>query len=160
MTAAEKLQLADDLCGRAVKRLAEGREICDCEVIQEALELANDAAALVSQVAAEAEKAGNMKLAQQACDMASNVVRAAVTFITETCIYCAQTSPDPETVACCEDSRAKAERVVRLNNQTIKTTFAAGAVPPPHRPPEPKFEPPVEDEPPIRDHEQPPASPV
>lgn len=164
MTAAERLQLADDLCGRAVKRAAEGREICDCELVQKALELANDAAALVSQVAAEAEKTGDIELAQKAYDMATNIVGAAVTSIIETCRYCGQTSLDIETVACCEEKRAKAEEIARLNNEAIEMTLAAGAIPglpeAYEEPEAPSVEPPVEDELPIRDHEQPPASPI
>jgi hypothetical protein len=163
-TAAEKVQRADDLSVRAAKRAAEAREFCDCELLVEALELANEAAVLVSAVAAEPKNTGNIDLAQRAHDMVTNVVGAAVAFIGETCTYCPQTSLGLETVECFEENCSKAEEIGRLNNETIEATLAAGVVP---GPPEPFVEPEapggdasVEDEPPIRDHEQPPTSPV
>jgi hypothetical protein len=163
-TAAEKLQRADDLSVRAVKRAAEAREFCDCALLVEALELANEAAVLVSAVAAELDKTGNIDLAQRTHDIVTNVVGAAVAFIRETCTYCLQTSLTLETVECFEQNCLKAEEIDRLINETMEATFSAGALP---GPPEPFVEPeapgdgaPVEDELPIRDHEQPPASPV
>jgi hypothetical protein len=163
-TAAEKLQRADDLSVRAAKRAAEARKFCDCELLVEALELANKAAVLVSAVAAELEKTGNIDLAQRTHDIVTNVVGATVAFIRETCTYCPQTSLTPETVECFEQNCLKAEEIDRLINETIEATLFAGALP---GPPEPFVEPeapgdgaPVEDELPIRDHEQPPASPV
>jgi hypothetical protein len=165
MTAAEKLKQADKLSIKAVKKAAEAREICDCDPLQEALEWANKASVLISEVAAEAENTGSIELAQSAYDMAINIVGAAVALIIETCTYCAQTSLDLETVACCEENRAKAEEVARLNDETIQITLAAGAIPrlpeayeAPEAPSD--VEPPVEDEPPIWDHEQPPTSSV
>lgn len=112
MTAAERLQLADDLCGSVVRNLAEGRETCNCDVIQKAAELADDAAALVSQVAAEAEKIGNMELAQQAYDMANNVVGAAVVSIAQTRTYCAKTNTRLTTATCFCDCRSVREALV------------------------------------------------
>ncbi len=163
-TATEKLQLADELSTAALKKAAKAGETCNCELLKEALQLADKAAVTVSEVAAEAGKTGNIKLAQDVYNMATNVVGAAVALIIETCTYCAQTSLDPETVACCEQSRAKAEEIAGLNNKTIDTTLAAGVIPElPEAYEEPEatgVEPPVEDELPIRDHEQPPASPV
>ena len=164
MTAAERLEVADDLSIKAVKRAAEAGETCNCELLQEALQLADKAAATVSEVAAEAENTGDIELAQSAYNMTTNIVGAAVALIIETCTYCAQTSPDLETVACCEEKRAKAEEIARLNNEAIERTLAAGAIPglpEAYEEPEgPSVEPPVEDELPIRDHEQPPASPI
>jgi hypothetical protein len=163
-TGTEKLQRADDLSVKAAKRAAEARESCDCELLVETLELVYEAAVLVSELAAEAENTGSMDLAQRAHDMVTNVVGAAVAFIGETCTYCRQTSLGLETVECFEENCSKAEEIGRLNNETVEATLAAGAVP---GPPEPFVEPEapggddsVEDEPPIRDHEQPPASPV
>lgn len=164
MTAAERLEVADDLSIKAVKRAAEARETCNCELLQEALQLADKAAARVSEVAAEAENTGDIELAQSAYNMTTNIVGAAVALIIETCTYCAQTSPDLETVACCEEKRAKAEEIARLNNEAIERTLAAGAIPglpeAYEEPEAPGVEPPVEDELPIRDHEQPSASPI
>jgi hypothetical protein len=164
MTAAEKLELADDLSVRAVKRASEAGEICGCELFQEALESANKAAVLMSEVAAEAENTGDVELAQSAYKMITNIVGAAVALIIETCTYCAQTNPDLETVACCEEKRAKAEEIARLNNEAIEMTLAAGAIPglpeAYEEPEAPGVEPPMEDELPIRDHEQPSASPI
>ena len=163
-TAAEKLQRADALSVRAAKRAAEARKFCDCELLVEALELANEAAVLVSAVAAELEKTGNIDLAQRTHDIVTNVVGATVAFIRETCTYCPQTSLTLESVECFEQNCLKAEEIDRLINETIEATLFAGALP---GPPEPFVEPeapgdgaPVEDELPIRDHEQPPASPV
>jgi hypothetical protein len=163
-TVTEKLQRAGDLSVKAAKRAAEARRGCDCEQLAEALELANEAAVLVSELAAEAERTGSIDLAQRAHDMVTNFVGAAVAFIGETCTYCRQTSLRLETVECFEENCSKAEEIGRLNKETVGATRAAGAVP---GPPEPFLEPEapgddasVEDEPPIRDHEQPPASPV
>ncbi len=164
MTAAERLEVADDLSIKAVKRAAEAGETCNCELLQEALQLADKAAARVSEVAAEAENTGDIELAQSAYNAATKVVGAAVGLIIETCAYCGQTSLDLETVACCEQNRAKAEEIAMLNNKTIDTTLAAGAIPglpeAYEEPEAPTVEPPVEDELPIRDHEQPSASPI
>ena len=164
MTAEEKLKLADDLSIKAVKRAAEARETCDCELFEEALESANRAAVLLSGVAAEAEKTGNIDLAQSAYNAATKVVGAAVALIIETCAYCGQTSLNLETVACSGEKRARAEELSRFNAETIQTTLAAGAIPglpeAYEEPEAPSVEPPVEDELPIRDHEQPPASPI
>jgi hypothetical protein len=163
-TGTEKLQLAHELSTTALKKAAKAREMCDCEELQEGLALAKKAAVLILEVAAEAENTGNIELAQSAYNMTTKIVGAAVALIIEICTYCAQTSLDPETVACCEQSRAKAEEIAGLNNKTIDTTLAAGAIPELpeayEEPETPTVEPPVEDELPIRDHEQPPASPV
>jgi len=162
-TATEKLQLADELSTTALKKAAKARETCNCELLKEALELADKLAILVSGAAAEAEKAGSIELAQCAYNMA-NTIEAGLTDISETSMYCARTSTDLETVTCCEQNRAKAEEIAKLNNETIQMTLAAGAIPElPEAYEEPEatdVEPPVEDELPIRDHEQPPASPV
>ena len=164
MTAAEKLELADDLSIKAVKRAAEARETCNCELFEEALESANRAAVLLSEVAAEAENTGNIDLARSTYNTATNVVGAAVGLIIETCAYCGQTSLDIETVACSGENGARAEEISRFNDETIQTTLAAGAIPglpeAYEEPEAPSVEPPVEEELPIRDHEQPPASPV
>ncbi len=166
-TPAEKLQRADDLSVRAVKRAAEAREFCNCELLVEALELANEAAVLVSAVAAELDKTGNIDLAQRTHDIVTNVVGATVAFIRETCTYCPQTSLTLETVECFEQNCLKAEEIARFNAQTIETAIAAGALPglpeayeAPEAAEAADVGPPVEDELPIRDHEQPPASPV
>jgi hypothetical protein len=163
-TAADKLQSADNLSVEAVQIAAGVRENCDCGLLQKALGSVNEAAVLVSEVAAEAENTGSIDLAQQAYDMVTNVVGAAVAFIRETCTYCPQTSLELETVGCFEQNCSKAEDIGRLINETIEATLAAGAVP---GPPEPFVEPEapgddaaVEDEPPIQDHEQPAASPT
>jgi hypothetical protein len=163
-TVTEKLQRADDLSVNAAKRAVQARESCDCELLVESLELANEAAILVSEIAAKAENTGSMDLAQSAHDMVTNVVGAATALIGETCTYCRQTSLRLETVECFEENCSKAEEIGRLNEETVGATLAAGAVPGPS---EPFLEPEatgddasVEDEPPIRDHEQPPASPV
>lgn len=163
-TAAEKLQSADSLSVEAVKIAAGVRENCDCGFLQKALGSVNEAAILVSEVAADAESTGSMDLAQQAYDMVTNVVGAAFAFIKETCTYCPQTSLELQTVECFEQNCSKAEEIGRLINKTIEGALAAGAIP---GPPEPFVEPeapgdeaPVEDEPPIQDSEQPPASPT
>jgi hypothetical protein len=164
MTVEEKLKLSDELSIKAVKMTAMAREFCNCELLYEALESANRAAVLLSEVAAEAENAGNINLAQTAYNTATNIVGAAVGLIIETCAYCGQTSLNLETVACSGEKRARAEEIAKLNDETIQTTLAAGAIPglpeAYDEPEAPSVEPPVEDEPPIRDHEQPPASPV
>jgi hypothetical protein len=164
MTAEEKLKLSDDLSIKAVKMAAMAREFCNCELLEEALESANRAAVLLSEVAAQAENTGNVDLAQSAYNTATNVVGAAVGLIIETCAYCGRTSLNLETVACSGEKRARAEEISRFNDETIQTTLAAGAMsglPEAYDEPEaPSVEPPVEDELPIRDHEQPTASPA
>jgi len=164
MTVEEKLKLSDDLSIKAVKMTAMAREFCNCELLDEALHSANRAAVLLSEVTAEAEKTGNINLAQTAYNTATNVVGAAVGLIIETCAYCGQTSLNLETVACSGEKRARAEEIAKLNDETIQTTLAAGAIPglpeAYDEPEAPNVEPPVEDESPIQDHEQPPASPV
>ncbi|MBW2174389.1 MAG: hypothetical protein JRF64_07065 [Deltaproteobacteria bacterium] len=162
-TAAEKLQRADDLSVRAAKRVAEARWGCDCELLVESLELANEAAVLVWAVAAELYKTGDIDLAQRTHDLVTNVVGATVAFIRETCTHCPQTSLILETVECFEQNCLKAEEIARFNAKTIDTTIAAGALP--GLPEAEAAEatdvgPPIENELPIRDHEQPPASPV
>jgi hypothetical protein len=164
MTVEEKLKLSDDLSIKAVKMTAMAREFCNCELLDEALESANRAAVLLSEVAGEVENTGNIDLAQTAYKTATNVVGAAVGLIIETCAYCGQTSLNLETIACSGEKKARAEEIAKLNDETIQTTLAAGAIPglteAYDESEAPNVEPPVEDEPPIRDHEQPPASPV
>jgi hypothetical protein len=163
-TAAEKLQSADSLCVEGVKITAAARENCDCVLLRKAVGSVNEAAVLVSEVAAEAESIGSMELAQQAYDMVTKVVGAAVAFMRETCTYCPKTSLDLVIVRCFEENGSRVEEIGTLNNETIEAALAAGAVP---GPPEPFVEPEaagedasVEDEPPIQDSEQPPASPT
>jgi hypothetical protein len=153
-TAAERLQLADDLCVRALKIAAEAREQCGCALFQEALALVDEASILAAEVAAEAENTGRLELAQSAYDMATSVVGAGVAFMREVCTYCPQTSPSLDTVECFEEGCSSAEDIWVLNNKTIETSLAAGAVP---GGPQPFVQPPVENEPPIQAHEQPPA---
>jgi hypothetical protein len=143
--------------------VAEARWGCDCELLVESLELANEAAVLVWAVAAELDKTGDIDLAQRTHDLVTNVVGATVAFIRETCTHCPQTSLILETVECFEQNCLKAEEIARFNAKTIDTTIAAGALP--GLPEAEAAEatdvgPPIEDELPIRDHEQPPASPV
>ncbi len=152
-TAAEKRQLADDLSARAVKTAAEAREQCNCALFQEAVALADEASILVAEIATEAEETGRLELAQNAYDMATNVVGTGVAFMREICTYCPQTSPSLETVECFEEGCSAAEDIWALNNKTIETSLAAGALP---GGPQPFVESPVEDESPIRGHEQPP----
>ena len=164
MTAEEKLKLSDDLSTKAVKMAAMAREFCNCELLDEALESANRAAVLLSELAAEAENTGNIDLAQTAYNTATNVVGAAVGLIIDTCAHCGRTSLNLETVACSGEKRARAEEISKLNDETIQTALGAGAIPglteAYDQPEAPNVEPPVEDEEPIQDHEQPPASPV
>jgi hypothetical protein len=164
ITAEERLKLSDELSVKAVKMAAMAREFCNCELLDEALESVNRAAVLLSEVAAEAENAGNIDLAQSAYNTATNIVGAAVGLIIETCAYCGQASLNLETVACSGEKRVRAEEISRFNDKTIQTTLGAGAIPglpeAYDEPEAPNVEPPVEDESPIRDHEQPPASPV
>jgi hypothetical protein len=163
-TAAEKLQVANDLSVRAVRTAAEAREQCGCALFQEAVALDDEASILIAEIAVEAEKTGSLELAQNAYDMATNVVGAGVAFIREICTYCPQTSLSLETVECFEAGCSAAEDIWVLNNKNIATTLAAGAVPggpePFVEPEAPGVEAPVEDEPAIQDHEQPPASPI
>ena len=163
MTAEEKLEVADDLSIKAVKRAAEARETCNCELFEEALESANRAAVLLSEVAAEAENTGNIDLARSTYNTATNVVGAAVGLIIETCAYCGQTRLDLETVACSGEKR-RAKEISRFNDEKIQTTLGAGAIPglpeAYDEPEAPSVEPLIEEEELIQDHEQPPASPV
>jgi hypothetical protein len=155
----EKVKQANDLAIIVVRRAAEARETCDCELQKEALESANKAAVLLSEAVAAAEKTGNLALAQDIYNIATNVFNQAMYFLTEVCTYCSRTSLDLEAVSCFEERCAWAAETENRNNETIQTALAVGVIPT-----EPEAERskafPLEDEEYIRDHEQPPASPV
>ena len=78
--------------------------------------------------------------------------------LNETWTHCAKTLADADTVACCRENATQVEGIVGLMDQAKRETVALGAEPevPPTR--EEKFH--TDDETPIRDHEQPPASPI
>jgi hypothetical protein len=163
-SASEKVKQANALSIIALEKAAKARETCNCGLQKEALEFAYEAAVLLSEAAAEAEKAGDLALTQDVYNIATNMLDQAIYLVTEVCTYCIQTSFSPETVACFEENCPKAGEIAEVNNATKEAAVAAGAIPTeppaPYIPPEtaPGFE--GEPEIPIRDHEQPPASPI
>lgn len=164
MSTSEKVKQANDLSIIALEKAAEAREVCDCELQKEALESAHKAAVLLSEAVAEAEKAGNLVLTEDVYNISTNMLNQAIYLITEVCTYCVQVSFDLDTVHCFEENCPKAAEIAELNNATTQAALAAGAIPtePPAPYVPPETAPGLEGEPeiPIRDHEQPPASPI
>jgi hypothetical protein len=130
MTTAGKIKMADNASILAVKQAAESRATCNPTLLKRAAESINQAATLMSEVAIEADNTGNLELAQEVYDMATNVVGRGIGFIKEVCIHCTQAGQDPVGVRRFQRSCSEAAKAEKLNNETIDAALAAGAIPP------------------------------
>jgi hypothetical protein len=130
ITPAEKLQKAEELSIRASEMAAQAEDAGDAELAKKALELAIKASRLVSEVVSEAQRTGNTDLAQKAINMAVRV-GAAITRVKTAGIYIARTSTDPKVVADAKKVVEKAEGLDRLNNETIWIALATPGTRPP-----------------------------
>jgi len=150
---------ANNLSVIAFEKAAEARAGCDCGLLKEALESIDKATALLSEAVAEAGNTGDEVLAQRVYHVATNIVEPAIYLINEVGRYCAQASPNLETVGCFGQTGEGAAEAEQLNNETIEAALGAGAI---LGLPEAEVreESPIPDEEYIRDHEQPPASPI
>lgn len=159
--AADTVTEANNLSVTAFEKAAEARTGCDCGLLKEALEAIDKATDLLSEAVAEAKDTGSEVLAQRVYYVATNIVEPAIYLIDETSKYCTQATRDAESLGCFGQTEEGAADAERLNNETIRLALGAGAVPSAEVPeaPAPK-EPPIPDEEKIRDHEQPPASPI
>jgi hypothetical protein len=150
---------ANNLSVVAFEKAVEARAGCDCGLLREALEAIDKAGALLSEAVAEAGDTGNEVLAQRVYYVATNIVEPGIYLISEVSRYCAQASLSLESVGCFGQTGEGAAEAELLNNETIAAALGAGAIPgaPEVEVPE---EDPIPDEEYIRDHEQPPASPI
>ena len=129
ITPAEKLQKAEELSIRASEIAAQAEDAGDAGLAKKALELAIKASRLVSEVVSEA-RTGNTDLAQKAINMAVRV-GAAITRVKTAGTYIARTSTDPEVVADAKKVVERAEGLDRLNNETIWIALATPGTRPP-----------------------------
>jgi hypothetical protein len=129
ITPAEKLQKAEELSIRASEIAAQAEDAGDAGLAKKALELAIKASRLVSEVVSEA-RTGNTDLAQKAINMAVRV-GAAITRVKTAGTYIARTSTDPKVVADANKVVEKAEGLDRLNNETIWIALATPGTRPP-----------------------------
>ena len=129
ITPAEKLQKAEELSIRASEMAAQAEDAGDAGLAKKALELAIKASRLVSEVVSEA-RTGNTDLAQKAINMAVRV-GAAITRVKTAGTYIARTSTDPKVVADAKKVVEKAEGLDRLNNETIWIALATPGTRPP-----------------------------
>jgi hypothetical protein len=130
MSAADKMDMADDAASLAVKRAAEARARCNPAFLRGAVESIRQAATLVSEAVIEAENTGRLALAQEAYGMATNIVGQGIGFIREVCMHCTRGGTDAAAVARFKKSCSAAAAVQKLNDQTIEGALAAGAIPP------------------------------
>jgi hypothetical protein len=130
MSAEGKIKMADSASILAVKQAAQSRATCDPALLKRAAESINQAAVLMSEVAIEADNTGNLALAQEVYDMATNVVGRGIGFIKEVCMHCVQTSLSPGAVGRFHPGCSIAGQAEQLNNETIDAALAAGAIPP------------------------------
>ena len=130
MSTAGKIKLADVSSILAVKRAAESRAKCDPALLRRAVESINQAATLMSEVVVEADNTGDLGLAQQVYDMATNTVGQGIGFIKEVCMHCTQGGLDPVAVKRFQKSCSSAAKIEKLNNDSIDAALAAGALPP------------------------------
>lgn len=160
MTAADKLQKAEELSARAAEMAAEARASGDVELVKKALELVCEALVLVSEVAIEAKdpcnvelvgdalkvataaanvisgiaemakETSNADLGQGALNMANNV-RIVIPQVIGSAQYVAQTCPDPGIVASAKEIMKQGEETQDINDNTIAAALDSGAVPGP-----------------------------
>jgi len=130
---------------------------CDCNQGRQLLELAFKATALISDRVDVAEETKDDELVQLGYDMA-NKARKAIALLSESWTHCAKTLADAGTVACCRENATQVDGIAGLLDRAKREAVALGAEPEVPQAREEKFH--TDDETPIRDHEQPPASPI
>jgi hypothetical protein len=130
MSTAGKIKMADSASILAVKQAAESRATCNPALLRRAVESINQAAVLMSEVVGEADNTGNLALAQEVYDMATNIVGRGLGFIKGVCMHCTQAGLDPGAVSRFRPSCSGAAETEKLNNETIDAALAAGAIPP------------------------------
>lgn len=150
---------ANNLSVVAFEKAAQARAACDCGLLKEALEAVDKAVALLSEAVGEAANTENEVLAQRVYYVATNIVEPAIYLINEVSRYCARASLDLEGVGCFAHAGEGAVLAEQLNNEIIQAALGAGALPGLPEAEAPGEAPIPEDEY-IRDHEQPPASPI
>lgn len=161
MAAEEKLKSADALLINAYEMASKARETSDIHLAQKALELINEASALLAEIASIAQDTGNTDLAQAAMNVIRNLM-GVINQVIDAAQYIAHTSTDSRTVAAAKEILGGVEEVQNLNRTTIDTALATGAVPGPTKeyehPETYRLKMPVQEEPHIHDME--PASPI
>jgi hypothetical protein len=150
---------ANNLSVTAFEKAAEARAGCACDLLKEALEAIDEATALLSEAVAEAVRTDNEVLAQRVYYVATNIVEPAIYLIGEVSRYCARATFELEEIGCFGQTGEGAVAAELLNNETILAAIGAGAIPEAPEAEAPEEEP-MPDEEYIRDHEQPPASPI
>jgi hypothetical protein len=152
---------ANRLSSAALEMAAEARGGCACGLLREALDSVNQAVALLSEAVAEAMRTDSDVLAQRVYYVATNITEPAIYLIGEVSSYCSRATAEPESLGCFAQTGEGAAEADLRNNETIMAAIGAGAIPSlevPEAPP--PQESPIPDEDYIRDHEQPPASPI
>jgi len=157
ITALMKVGAACLSCAETAAAPAAAPCCCECNQGQQLLELAFKSTGLISGMVDEAEETKDDELVQLGYDMANKAGKA-LAALNEAWTHCAKTLADAGTVACCRENATQVAGVAELMDRAKRETVVLGAEPevPPTR--EEKFR--TDDETPIRDHEQPPASPI
>lgn len=163
ITLEQKLRKAEELSMAAPETASKAKETGDVGLAQKALDLAWEASTLLSELSTMARVTGDPALAQAVMNL-SNTHSAVINQIIDAVQYIVQTETDPGAVDAGKEILVKAEELRNLNESTIETALAAGAIPGPgeaeaYRPPERgRFESRMRKEKHIHDHE--PASPI
>jgi len=161
VAAQDPVTRANNLSVDAFEKAAEARAGCACGLLKEALASVDKATALLSEAVAEARDTGDEVLAQRVYYVATNIVEPAIYLIGEVSTYCSQATYEVEEIGCFGQTGEGAAAAELLNNETIRIALGAGAIPSADLPEAPApEEDPVPEEEYIRDHEQPPASPI
>lgn len=124
-----KVKMADVSSILAVKRAAESRAKCDPALLRRAVESISQAAVLMSEVVVEADNTGDLGLAQEVYDVATNVVGQGIGFIKEVCTHCGRAGLASGAAGYFQQSCSSAAEAEKLNDETIDAALAAGAIP-------------------------------
>ena len=130
ISTAGKIETADNASIQAVKQAAASRATCNPALLKHAVESIDQAAGLLSGLAVEADNTGNLELAQEVYDMATNEVGQGIGFIKEVCIHCTQGGLDRIAVKRFQKSCSGIYEPAKVNEETIDAALAAGAIPP------------------------------
>ena len=131
---------------------------CDCGLMDDTTTLGQTLELLVSRAADLAAQEKDPELVQDAYDMADTFDKGVRGF-GSIATHCIRTSMDLAYVTCSRAGFAAAERMTERNEKIMEDLIKLGATP--EKPVVAEGpEPPIRDEIPIRDHEQPPFSPV
>jgi len=134
ISTAGKIKMADNASILAVKQAAESRATCNPSLLKRSVESINQAATLLSEVVLEADNTGNLDLAQEVYDMATNVVGRGIGFIKEVCMHCTRAGQDPVAARRFQQSCSGAAEADKLNSEIIDAALGAGAIPPRREP--------------------------